>query len=160
MVSSLFVDNLVTVLEYITYMEWWNPENFYSGKANKKKVWFLSSWISDILTTENDIKSDAKKIISSYESAFDLIQRQQVSWRALANKINEVDESNTSRVNEISQMMNQIFTISEWNNSKVQLNKWTVNEIINGENWMMDKFGWNSGVDKMFSWLISTDNDW
>ena len=189
LIMSIFVDNIATVMEYICYMEWWNPEDFYAWVPNKAMVWFLAEWISNIKDIETGIKSDWDEIIPIYENVYSLLEKQQTDWEDFVQELKNseefkwIDESFSDRVDEVTELINAIFNISdedsedqsgeddedqsdeededsEWWPTEITLAKSAAFDAIKGDYGLFDRFESDLWIDDMFSWLIEVDTVW
>ena len=115
LVMWLYVWNIVSTMEFIIYLEWWDPDAYYDGwdSGDIVKVWFLPEWISDINSIWNDIKKDKQKIIDNYQEVYTLIKKQQTSWSELAKKLKDEDSSISDSVDKVDWEMSAIFTITD-----------------------------------------------
>ena len=113
LVKWLTVENIISVLEFIIYLEWWNPDDYYEWWNSGKlvKIWFLPSWLSKIEEIKDEIKEDSDKIVDYYDEAYSLIEKQQEDWWKLAEKLKEASEENAEKIDKVTWEMNQIFTI-------------------------------------------------
>ncbi len=183
LIMSIFVENIITVMEYISYMEWWNPEDFYAWIPNKAKVWFLSEWISNIEGIEKGIKSDWEEIITVYEEVYSLLEKQQDDWKKFVEEMKEseefqwIDESFADKLDEITELLDAIFKVSDKNSAnndengddsdqdsegqtEITLVKSSAKDAIKGEFWLFDRFDSDKWVNDMFSRLIEVDTVW
>ena len=115
LVMWLYVGNIVSTMEFIIYLEWWNPDNYYEwwDSDDIVKIWFLPAWITDINGIEKDIQKDKQKIIDNYQEVYSLIEKQQKSWSELAKKLKDEDSSISDKVDEVDWQMSAIFTITD-----------------------------------------------
>ena len=112
LVKWLGVENVISVLEFIIYLEWWFPDAYYDWWDGKiVKIWFLSSWLSNIEDIKWKILEDVDKIVEYYNKTYSLIQKQQEDWDKLAEKLKEESEWNAEKIDKVTWMMDQIFTI-------------------------------------------------
>ena len=181
LIMSLSADNIFSVMEYINYMEWWNPENFYNGVPNDKKVGFLPDWISSIQWIESNIKENGEKIITKYNEVYGLVAEQQTLWRSLASKLKSLGDSYKNDIDEVSGKMDVIFVISEDNTSQTDVwesldedSEWdeesypsettltllSAEDAIKTKDWLFDRFDSEFGVNAMFFWLVEEDTKW
>lgn len=112
LIMSLYTDNIIWVLEFIAYLEWWQPEDYYEPDSqNLVRIWFLPSWIENLNNMILEIRENETMIISGYEEVYSLIQVQQEKWFELAEELKEVNENYSEAIDKVSEEMEQIFTI-------------------------------------------------
>ncbi len=105
----LYVENIVSVVDSIIYMEWWSRTwNFVDLK---EKIWFLPIWLSDINDIEKSITWSIAWIISNYSSVWDWINVQKWNWSGLYVELKKKNNLNTWKIEEISEKYNNIFWI-------------------------------------------------
>ena len=179
LITSLSVDKLFWILEYIAYLEWLNPDDFYNNISNSSKIWLLPQWITSLKAQESTIKSNANSIIISYITVYQLINNQRIVWANLAPWLIELSESNVAKINEITLKFNDIFTVeeeqpAEWEDVdisdtdgeweeweewdwKIYLEVNSATEAINWEWWIIYRLTWVHGLDYLFDWLFQVD---
>ena len=160
LIMWLYVENIISVMEYIVYLEWWDPEEFYSTWTDVSlvKIWFLPSWIDNINEVENQIKWDSRRIISYYSQAYSWLLFQQKWWNILASKLLEISDDNSDEINAITDDVNSIFTLREdgddevdWEVTIVTLTWWTARAEMSNLYWELER------VKSMFSKLVVVD---
>ena len=112
----LYVENIIWTMEYIIYVEWWNPEEYELSSSDDielVKIWFLPSWISEIQNIENSIKVDSKKIIHSYEQVYSWIISEKKAWSNLADELKLISDDNVEKIDEITELMDNILILSD-----------------------------------------------
>ena len=111
LVMSLYTDDIIWALEFIAYLEWWQPDQYYEWGSNLAKVWFLPSWINNIDNMFLDIRNSESKVVSGYEEVYSLIQEQQQYWFELADELKAINEMYTESIDKVTGEMEDIFTI-------------------------------------------------
>ena len=136
---GLYVENIISVMEYIIYVEGWNPEDYYLTGSNNSdnllKIWFLPSWMSEIKDVENSIKLNSRNIINYYSSVYSWIMVEQKAWHDLANKLKEISDENWENIDRVTSEVDGILTISDtdedWEETVVTLTWWTARVEMN-----------------------------
>ena len=159
LMMSLYMDNVISEMEFIIYLEWWEPEAYYEwwgwGVMNVK-IWFLPSWMTKVWWMKDDIASWIKDIVKDYADVYSLLEQQQKDWDALASKLKD-EWGDSDKVNEVSDEMNNIFTITadEWESTDtITLTWWAAQEVMQ----MLEKD--YKKVDYMYSNLVEEDRAW
>ncbi len=112
LVMSLYTDRIARALEFIAYLEWWQPDDYVVWSSpDLIKIWFLPSWIENIDDMILKIKWDESKIISGYDAVYSLILKQQENWFELADELKEINENYSYTIDKVTEEMQQIFTI-------------------------------------------------
>ncbi len=105
----LYVENIISVMDSIIYMEWWSRTwNFVDLE---KKVWLLPIWLSDIKDMETSITWSIGGILSDYIAVYSWISVQQWKWNKLYEELKDKDNLNTGKIEEISEKFDDIFWI-------------------------------------------------
>ena len=157
LMMSLYMGNIISEMEFIIYLEWGDPNDYHDWWAWTVKIWFLPSWMSNIWGMQDDIKSWINNIGKDYEDVYSMLEQQQSDWNKLASKLKD-QESDNEKIDEVSQQMDQIFTISadsgeDWIES-VTLTRWSANDTISALKNDYKK------VDDMYSNLVEEDRAW
>ncbi len=111
LVMSLYTDDIIWALEFIAYLEWWRPDQYYEWDSNLPKVWFLPSWIDNIDNMFLDISGNVINVVSGYEEVYSLILEQQQYWFELADDLKEINDVYSESIDKVTGEMEQIFTI-------------------------------------------------
>ena len=159
---SLYVENVVGVIEYIIYLEWGNPDDYYltwaAESTDLKKIWFLPSWISEIKNVENGIKVDSKDIIKYYDSVYSWVNEQRVARWVLASKLKSLSDENREEIDRVSKEMDNLLTLTDidedWETISVTLTWGTARSEMGN---LYDDLG---RVNELFSNFIEEDKVW
>ena len=150
--SKISVENVISTLNFIVYLEWWKPEDYESWKtSNLVKIWFLPSWISDIKTIEWNIQDGKWDVIANYAWVYSLVEQQRTIWSEFKESLGFEDVNNQNIINEISEKMDKVFTIVyEWDEENVE-DEEDEHNIDYG-----DEDEWGDGVnEEELSWWIT-----
>ena len=169
LVNWLYVENIIWTMEFIVYLEWWKVEDYYNETINSNnlnKIWFLSSWISDIKNIETYIKSKTYTVTSNYWDVYSDVTKQQEAWKKLAKKLKNESKNVSDGVDQLTEEMNQIFTFisdekcewtveeCQWSEENEELTSSTASEA------MATLYQDFNRVDAFFSKLIVEDTVW
>ena len=118
-IAWLFANNIMWTMEYIIYLEWWNPEDYYEWPVPETapRVPFLPEWTKDINGISRLIQVNVNSLKTQYKKAYTLILEQQKLWKDLAwylrsESVRWSGEGDVSKkIDEISEKMDNIFTI-------------------------------------------------
>ena len=162
LMMSLYVENIIGTIEYIIYLEWGNPDEYYlswtTESTDLKKIWFLPSWISEIKNVENSIKVDSKDIIKYYDSVYSWVNAQKVARWLLASKLKSLSDENWDEIDKVSEEINNLLTLTEtdedWEVITVTLTWWTARSEMGN---LYDDLG---RVSELFWNFIEEDQIW
>ena len=115
----LFADNIIWALEYIVYLEWWNPEDYSWSVVPESapRVPFLPEWIVNITNLSKTVKSNVNSLRIEYRNTYDLVIKQQGLWRDLKAELQSQSEhrlwktSVSAKIDSVDEQVNNIFTI-------------------------------------------------
>ena len=134
----LFADNIIWTMEYIIYLEWWNPENYTWSIVPEgvPRVPFLPEWITSINNLSKLVQTDVNSLITEYKDTYALIVEQQDLWAKLKELLQEESDRWCGEKNEVSvqidavdKQMNEIFTVrSRDSNNSEHLKCYTEDE--------------------------------
>ena len=180
LVMWLYVENIISVMEFIIYLEWWNPNDYHDwwSSANLKKIWFLSSRISEINDIQSEINDWKSEIVDKYDKVYSLITKQQEDWEKLAEKLIDEWGFDEEKVDKVSEEMEQVLTVEDNGDASIDDEDEDDEDMKDGEYDEKDRGGpvtltWWSASDAMkefsknfdkansiFSRLIEQDKVW
>lgn len=114
-VQWLYTNNIVSMIESIIYVEWWNIDDYYStwDVTNLVTIWFLPIWIYNIKNIKKAIVSNIWWIVESYDYVWSWINNQILMWNWLRDRLYENDylswDEVRSKVDAISEEFDNIF---------------------------------------------------
>ena len=115
----LFADNIIWTMEYIIYLEWWNPEDYswYTVADGLPKVPFLPEWIRNITNISKLIQSNVNSLKVQYKKIYLLVVDQQNLWKILEEKLRSEcvrwswEGATSAQIDVVDKKMNDIFTV-------------------------------------------------
>ncbi len=137
----LFADNIIWAMEYIIYLEGWNPEDYEWGAVseNVPKVAFLPEWIVNITNLSKVVKSNVNSLRIQYRDVYDLIVKQQGLWNELKSElrsqsVHRLWESEVSaKIDAVDVQVKNIFTIKSNDTEHTDKESECTNEDCNTE---------------------------
>mgnify|MGYP002853791363 CR=1 FL=1 len=114
-IAWLFADNIIWSMEYIIYLQWWEPTDYLWSTVSDDmpKVPFLPEWITSINDLSDWVKDNVQNLISQYKIVYDLIVVQQTLWKQLATKLS-AESTKKDEIKAVSEEMDNIFTVKSW----------------------------------------------
>lgn len=145
LISSLSADEIPAIMEYIMTEEWLSPEDFYATerKENITKVWFSSSWISELKSSESLIKKRANAIIFTYATVYKELQAQKAKWEEISSTLKNISSANSNAIDGITESFNKIFIISWENSDSVDWESELWSPFSASEIWDADEDSWS-----------------
>ena len=110
----LFPQNIANVLDFIIYLEGWNPDEYHPElwwAWGAIKILFTSEWINIIKNIDKDIKDKTKEIEKAYLYIYDLIKDQQDIWDELSEKLKDENSEYIDDIEKIDEEMDGIFKL-------------------------------------------------
>ena len=147
----LYVENIISTMDSIIYMEWWNVDDYYQtwNTENLLKVWFLPNWLSNIKDIRWEIVWNLSWILQYYDDVWLWINNQKSSWDELYAKLRANPELNQGKIDEISKKFEDMFWIERMDD---EINEDDGEHEVADEDWN----NWDGADSSMISWFMLT----
>ena len=134
----LFADNIKWTIEYIIYLEWWNPEDYRGSVVadDLPRVPFLPEWIRNITDISKLIQSNVNSLKTQYKNVYDIIVDQQGSRKELKESLKEQSDkwcgngnAVSNKIDIVDEKMREIFTITSGDENQNPVKCYTEDDI-------------------------------